>query len=93
MNSYLKIALIYLAAISIFSVIICIFDKLSAKRGGRRIRERMLMLLSILGGSLAMYITMRLIHHKTLHRKFMIGIPIIILFQAAIILLIFINNA
>ena len=33
-----------------------------------------------------MYITMVMIRHKTRHSKFMLGIPIIILFQAVVLL-------
>lgn len=41
----------------------------------------MLLLFSALGGSLAMFITMLLIRHKTNHMKFMLGIPLIIVIQ------------
>ena len=34
-----------------------------------------------------MYLTMRIIRHKTLHKKFMIGIPLIILLQIVLVLL------
>ena len=83
LNKY-KYLLIYLAAISLVSVIVCVTDKRHAKKGKRRIRESNLFLLSALGGSAAMYITMRVIHHKTLHKRFMIGIPLIALIQAAL---------
>lgn len=78
----------YLTAVNIVSVIVCVFDKRRAVKHGRRIRERTLIWLSILGGSPAMYITMRIIRHKTLHKKFMIGIPVIIVAQLALIILI-----
>lgn len=73
--------------ISLVSAIVCISDKLRAIRGIRRISERTLFLLSAFGGGIAMYITMRVIHHKTLHKRFMIGIPIIIISEALMILL------
>ena len=57
-----------------------------AKKGGWRVPEALLLLLSALGGSLAMYITMLLIRHKTKHIKFMLGIPIIMVFQAVLLL-------
>lgn len=75
----------YFAAISLISVIVTVYDKKAAKRGKRRIRESTLMLLSLLGGSLAMYITMKKIRHKTKHKKFMLGIPVIIVLQIALI--------
>ncbi len=83
----MKYFLIYLLAISIISVIVCCYDKLAAKRGWRRTPEKTLMLLSVLGGAVAMYITMQIIRHKTRHNKFMVGLPLIILLQIAIILL------
>ena len=77
--------LIYLAAISLISIIVCCYDKFAAKHAKRhRTREMTLLLLSALGGSVAMLLTMFLIRHKTKHAKFMIGIPIIILLQAAL---------
>ena len=81
-----KIALAYLALISLVSVIVCIYDKIAAKHNPRhRTRERTLLLLSALGGSVAMLLTMLLIRHKTRHVKFMLGIPLIIVIQGAIV--------
>ena len=80
-----KITLGYLALISLISVIVCIYDKIAAKHNPRhRTRERTLLLLSALGGSVAMLLTMLVIRHKTRHVKFMLGIPVIILIQGAI---------
>ena len=75
----------YFAAISLISVIVTVYDKKAAKKGKRRIRESTLMLLSLLGGSLAMYITMKKIRHKTKHKKFMLGIPVITVLQISLI--------
>ena len=81
-----KIALAYLALISLVSVIVCIYDKIAAKHNPRhRTRERTLLLLSALGGSVAMLLTMLLIRHKTRHVKFMLGIPVIMVIQGAIV--------
>ena len=81
----MKFALYYLAAISIFSIVICIYDKFAAKHLTKhRTRERTLLLLSALGGSVAMLITMFIIRHKTKHVKFMLGIPLIIVAQIAL---------
>ena len=76
----------YLIAISLVSVVVCIYDKIAAKHAKKhRTPEATLLLLSALGGSVAMYLTMQLIRHKTKHTKFMVGIPLIILAQAAVI--------
>jgi uncharacterized membrane protein YsdA (DUF1294 family) len=82
-----KIFLIYIAAISLISAIACIYDKLISKKNRveLRIPEKTLLILSLIGGSVAMYLTMQMTRHKTKHAKFMIGIPIIILLQATIV--------
>lgn len=80
-----KIALIYLAVISLISFIVTAWDKFCAKRDMWRVPEKTLLILSALGGSVAMYITMKTIRHKTRHPKFMVGIPVIIFLQAAAI--------
>ncbi|MCL2445449.1 MAG: DUF1294 domain-containing protein [Oscillospiraceae bacterium] len=76
--------LIYLATISLVAVVITMHDKRAARRNKRRVPERTLLLIAALGGSVAMLITMCIIRHKTRHAKFMVGIPAIILVQAAI---------
>ena len=82
----LKIALGYLASISLISIIVCIYDKIAAKHNPKhRTRERTLLLLSAVGGSVAMLLCMLLIRHKTKHAKFMVSIPVIIVLQIAAI--------
>ncbi|MBQ2545580.1 MAG: DUF1294 domain-containing protein [Clostridia bacterium] len=71
----------YLGVISVIAVVVTIADKVKAKRGAWRVPENTLLLLSALGGSVAMLVTMLLIRHKTKHLKFMLGIPIIIVLQ------------
>ena len=79
-------ALIYLAIISIISIVVCIYDKIAAKHNPKhRTREATLLLLSALGGSVAMFITMQIIRHKTKHVKFMVGIPLIFVAQVALV--------
>lgn len=72
----------WLILISLISVIVTAADKVRAKKGADRVPEATLILLSVLGGSFAMLITMIIIRHKTKHPKFMIGMPVIILLQA-----------
>lgn len=81
--------LFYLAAISAVSVIITVYDKIAARHGGRRIRESTLLLLAALGGSVSMLLSMLIIRHKTLHMKFMLGIPLIIVLQTVIIVFLY----
>ncbi len=83
----LKSLIIYLLFINLFSVLICTFDKSQARANKYRISEKALFLISVIGGSVAMYITMRVIRHKTRKKKFMIGIPLIIVFQISLMAL------
>lgn len=82
---FLEIFLAYLAVISLVSIVVCIYDKFAAKHATKhRTPEAVLLLLSALGGSVAMLTAMLIIRHKTKHTKFMIGIPAIIIVQVAI---------
>lgn len=73
----------YLFLINIVSAALTVMDKSKAQRGRWRIKESTLLLLSALGGSVGMYVTMRLIHHKTRKLKFMFGIPVIFFVETA----------
>ena len=87
-NHALGIALGYLAVISLVTVIVTVYDKIAAKkRPKHRVRENTLLLLAVLGGGVAELVTMLLIRHKTRHKKFMIGLPVIIAAQATTIAL------
>ena len=73
--------LIYLAVVSVIAVTLTVSDKRRARARRYRISEFTLMLFAALGGSVAMLLTMLMIHHKTRHAKFMVGIPVIIVLQ------------
>lgn len=68
----------YLTAVSAFSIIITLYDKLASKAGFFRIPEKTLLLTAFLGGATAMYIVMIIIRHKTRKRKFMLTLPLFI---------------
>ena len=78
---YLWVA--YIAIISLVAVVVTVADKVKAKAGAWRVKERTLFIIAALGGGIAMYITMQVIRHKTKHLTFMIGIPLIIAAQVA----------
>ncbi|MBQ1183310.1 MAG: DUF1294 domain-containing protein [Clostridia bacterium] len=84
MTKFDMIFLLYLVIVSLVSFIITVFDKLRAKSGGWRVPEKTLLVLSFLGGSIAMLFTMNIVHHKTNKPKFMVGIPLIIVVQCFI---------
>ena len=76
--------LIYLISVSALSLIVTVYDKIaSLKMPQHRVRELTLFLLSLFGGGAVMFVTMYIIHHKTAHGRFMLGLPIIVLLQLA----------
>lgn len=90
---------IYLGAISVIAILVTLYDKsvaglsykISPKDGKKsnkkgpkiRVPEAGLLIISALGGSVAMLLTMLLIRHKTKKAKFMVGIPLILVLQVA----------
>ena len=85
-KNFIFIFSIYLVLICIVNVIMTIIDKSRAVKNKWRIKEKVLIGLELLGVAMAQYITMKIIHHKTLHKKFMIGLPLIFVFHIVIIL-------
>ena len=81
----LHIALIYLAVINVVTFFVYGIDKWKAKKSKWRIRETALLGLAVLGGSIGAWLGMKVWHHKTQHKKFKYGIPVIIIIQLALI--------
>ena len=69
----------YLAAINLLALAVCGYDKAQAVRRGRRVPERRLLALCALGGRLLFWLGMALFRHKTRHRRFALGVPIMAL--------------
>jgi uncharacterized membrane protein YsdA (DUF1294 family) len=85
------IVILWVGSLSLVSFFVTVYDKWAAKHNPRhRSRENTLLLLSLLGGSVAMFVTMLMIRHKTKHLKFMLGIPAIMILQAAAIITYFV---
>lgn len=89
MKHYIPFILIYWIIISTVSVIITIKDKKAAVKHKWRIPEATLMLFGFFGGAEAMFLTMKIIRHKTKHLKFMLGLPAEIILHIALILFVF----
>ena len=88
MNMTIKqIILIYLIAINVVAFFLYGIDKWKAKRSKWRISEATLLGLAVIGGSIGAWLGMKVWHHKTMHKKFKYGIPLILMAQIAIVLL------
>lgn len=74
----------YLVVINLAGAIAVLVDKSRARRHQWRVPEKTLFLLAIFGGTPGVYLTMRAIRHKTLHKRFMIGLPLIFAAQVAL---------
>jgi len=77
----------YLVIINLFTLFLMYFDKRLALYNRYRISESILLMFSIIGGSIGTLIGIYFFRHKTKKRKFICGIPLIILFQIFIILI------
>lgn len=73
--------LVYLLLINAAAFLLMLADKIKAKKNLWRIPESTLMLSAILGGSIGALAGMYTFRHKTLHSKFTIGIPAILIVQ------------
>ena len=82
-----KVVLIYLLTVNAAAFLMMCLDKRFAVHGQWRIPEKTLFLLAVLGGSLGGCLAMRLFHHKTRHRSFAIGFPLLLVVQAAALVL------
>ena len=74
----------YLLAVNIATLFLHGIDKYKAKKGRWRISEATLLMMAVIGGSIGAWAGMRLWHHKTMHKKFKYGIPVIIILQVAL---------
>ena len=74
----------FLLAINIATFLLYGIDKYKAKKSKWRISEATLLTMAAIGGSIGAWAGMRLWHHKTMHKKFKYGIPVIIILQVAL---------
>mgnify|MGYP000871432091 FL=1 len=83
------LALAWLLVINLVTFLVFGFDKLKAKwkekhEAARRVPEKTLLLLSAVGGSLGALLGMKVFHHKTLHKTFRFGVPLILILQLVV---------
>ena len=80
---FLPLVVINLISFALFGI-----DKYKAKHDLWRIPEKTLFLFAILGGSVGAFLGMKLFRHKTRHKRFSLGLPLIFVLQLLLCLFI-----
>ena len=78
-------AVIYLILMNLIGFGLMGVDKQRARRRDWRIPEKVLFGAALLGGSVGAWAGMYLFHHKTRHWYFVVGMPLILDVQAALV--------
>ena len=88
----MKYLLVYLLIINALGFVLMLADKHRARENLWRIPEATLLSAALLGGSIGALAGMYTARHKTRHRKFTLGIPLILTLQLALALWLFLHR-
>ena len=80
-----SIVIYYLVIINFIGFIIMGYDKRRAIKNKWRVPEKSLMSVSLIGGSVGMLLGMKFFRHKTKHKLFIIGVPLILIIEVLVI--------
>lgn len=83
----MRVFLYYLITINVITFFLYGIDKWKAQHHRWRISEGTLLLAALAGGSLGALLGMYKFHHKTKHKKFVIGVPFILSVEAILLLI------
>ena len=83
------IIIVYLLIINLVTFFIFALDKLKSTGTGRRISEKMLWFLALIGGSVGALLSMHFFRHKTKKLSFQAVLAVIIFLQVILIGLLF----
>lgn len=70
---------LFFILINVIAIVLVKKDKEFAQSGARRVRESTLLIVALVGGGFGEYYAMYKYKHKTLHKKFLYGVPIAIM--------------
>ncbi len=79
--------MIYLIIINVLAFVMYGIDKRKAVKGRWRISEAALLTVAALGGSLGSLLAMELFRHKTKHKKFTIGVRLLLVLHIILLVL------
>ncbi|MEE3485446.1 MAG: DUF1294 domain-containing protein [Bacteroidales bacterium] len=77
----MKYVIIGWILLNVITFIVYAWDKRKAKKNSWRTPESTLLLLAVVGGSVGALLAMYMLRHKTQHKKFYIGVPVILVAQ------------
>ena len=84
--------LVYCGAMSLVAFVAYLIDKIKARRDEWRISESMLLSLGFLGGSVGAILAMELFRHKTKHWYFRVVNIIGLIWQAALVIFLYVKG-
>ena len=79
----MNVLLYALLGVNLLLFVLMGVDKHKAKTGRMRIPEATLFFFAVLGGSVGGVLGMLAFHHKTRHKLFSVGFPLILILEAA----------
>lgn len=82
----LHVVLAYFITVNVLGLVLFGIDKWKAKHDKWRISEATLLSVTVIGGSIGAWVGMKVWHHKTMHKKFKYGIPLVMVLQLALLL-------
>ena len=82
----LHVVLAYFITVNVLGSVLFGIDKWKAKHDKWRISEATLLSVTVIGGSIGAWVGMKVWHHKTMHKKFKYGIPLIMVLQFVLLL-------
>ena len=77
----------YLAIVNVIGFFLMQYDKHLAKNRRRRVSERRIFVYAALGGAAGVWLGMLAFRHKTKHWKFLLGVPALLVVNAACVYL------
>ena len=87
---------VYIAALmvmmSIAGALVCTHDKRAARRGARRVSERTLWTLALLGGAAGVLAAMLAVRHKTRKARFVIFMPVLAALQISLLVWLWVSG-
>ena len=82
----LHVVLSYFITVNVLGLVLFGIDKWKAKHDKWRISEATLLSVTAIGGSIGAWVGMKVWHHKTMHKKFKYGIPLVMVLQFVLLL-------